>query len=392
MTTSPFVTSHIYSIMQIRRKQNNKRDFLCGILGAYSGWVFGLVLLLILLKLLTQSSDVREAELNTVAHQLRIKANDESQVTVQKESGVSRRKPIVRPGTDLLCPQAKEKVIQKEWVDPNEGKVWARETITHPHFYITLHAEEYDPVRWRIMDEGKYYEDEVHQRFVDILENAPPSYVLDVGANIGYYTLLSASLGHNVISFEPNPANVLRLCDSLRLNGFMENPEIHIFQNAVSDVHGEEMMLLSPRNPGQAFLRPLTKDQETDSHKAKTMVVMLDKVAEQQGWFERPDFKIKLMKVDVEGKEPQVFLGSPKLLKSGIVENILTEGRRFGRDNIHESFVVLFDSGYTVKEPEIPITGKTAKEKTKSVCDWYLEKLGSNSMAVRDMWWVRAEQ
>ena len=300
---------------------------------------------------------------------------------------------VVRPGSDLLCSEVKHKIVEGEWIDPNEGKVWARETVTFPNFFISLHAQEYDPVRWRIMDEGKYYEDEVHGHFVSILEQAPRSFVLDVGANIGYYTLLSASLGHNVIAFEPNPANILRLCDSLKLNDFLDTSEIHIFQNAVSNVHGEVMMLHSPRNPGQAYIKPLQEgeeDEKVDIHKARTTVVTLDKVAEEQGWFDRPDFKIKVMKVDVEGKEPLVFLGSPKLLKSGIVENILTEGRRFGRANIRESFEVLFEAGYCVKEPIIPIDPKaTPKAKASAVCDWYIESLGKNSQKVRDMWWVR---
>jgi FkbM family methyltransferase len=370
--------------MKIRRKQTSQKDRICQILGAYSGWIFSFSLLFILLKLVSQSSDLRESELDQVAQQLRIKPKSEHATT--KENWIS----IIHPGSDLQCSEAKAKVLRKDWVDPNGGKVWARETITFPHFYISLHAQEYDPVRWRIMEEGKYYEDEVHKRFVEILENVPSSYVLDVGANIGYYTLLSASLGHHVISFEPNPANILRLCDSLKINGFTKEPEIHLFQNAVADVHGEEMMLLSPKNPGQAFLRPLEGEMGADSHKAKTTVIMLDRFAEEQGWFQRgPEFQIKLLKIDVEGKEPQVIMGSPKLLKSGIIEHILTEGRRFGRSNIRESFEILFEAQYTIKEPQIPITGNTASEMANSLCDWYLHKFGKDSMQVHDMWWIR---
>jgi FkbM family methyltransferase len=367
--------------MKIRRKQFSQTNLICNILGTYSGWIFSFILLFILIKLICQSSDVRESELDQVAQQLRI----------NKPKAKENRISIIRPGSDLDCSEAKAKVFRKEWVDPNGGKVWARETITFPQFYISLHGQDYDPVRWRIMEEGKYYEDQVHKRFVEILENSSPSHVLDVGANIGYYTLLSASLGHCVISFEPNPANILRLCDSLKLNQFTKDPEIHLFQNAVADVHGEEMMLLSPKNPGQAFLRPLDGQMETDSHKAKTTVIMLDRFAEEQGWLESGSgFQIKLLKIDVEGKEPQVIMGSPKLLKSGIIEHILTEGRRFGRPNIRESFEILFEAQYMIKEPQIPIEGKTSAEKAKSLCDWYLNKFGKDSMQVHDMWWIRS--
>lgn len=372
-------------------------------MGNYSGCLCGAGLLVILYLLFaSQSSDQRKAELaalQKLEHEALLRATSRrksSDQPISTTASNSLKNSIVRKGTDLTCAEAKRRVQTDVWPDPNEGKIYARETITTPHFRISLHEQTYDPVRWRIMEEGKYYEDEVHQRFVDILEHTEPSFVLDVGANIGYYTLLSASLGHNVIAFEPNPANVLRLCDSLRLNDFSNGtPEIHIFQNAVSNVHGEEMMLHSPKNPGQAFLKPMEgQDEETNDHKAKTTVISLDKLAEEQGWFDNADFHIKLLKVDVEGKEPQVFLGAPKLLKSGLVEHILTEGRRFGRTNIQDSFVVLFEAGYTIKEPRIPIDSQlsSAREKAKAVCDWWLNKLGSNSQMVRDMWWVPANE
>jgi len=384
--------------MKIRAKKPSRYILLLSIVKGYLGWIFGLTLLILFIYLLSQTSDVREAELNSVAQHLRLQNHEEKQQFLAQRD--QHDDPIVIPGTDVLCTDVKSRITSGEWLDPNQGKVFARETITYPHFYISLHSEEYDSVRWRIMTEGKYYEDEVHNRFVSILEKEPPSFVLDVGANIGYYTLLSASLGHKVISFEPNPANIMRLCDSIRLNNnFMVNnisPEIHIFQNAVSNVHGEEMMLLAPNNPGAAFLEPIEgggkADKIPDSHKAKTIVVALDRVAEEQGWFQRPDFKIKLLKIDVEGIEPIIIMGASKLLNSGIVEHVLTEGRRFGRDTIRESFAILFDAGYIIKEPTIPLSANaSAKDKAREVCDWYVEKLGYQKGKVQDMWWVKAK-
>ena len=130
---------------------------------------------------------------------------------------------------------------------------------------------------------------EVHERFVKILTNAPTSVVVDVGANIGYYTLLSAALGHAVVSFEPNPANILRICDSLRLNDYRDH--VHVFQNAVSDETGE-MRLFVPHNPGAATIKKMDEKIEADAdHQAITKVVTLDTFAQEQGWFDRKDFE-----------------------------------------------------------------------------------------------------
>ncbi len=62
--------------------------------------------------------------------------------------------------------------------------------------------------------------------FLDLLERE--SIVLDIGANIGWYTLLAASKSgreSRVISFEPNPASYSLLSKSVALNHF-ENIEL----------------------------------------------------------------------------------------------------------------------------------------------------------------------
>lgn len=336
-------------------------------------WIFGSTLFLIFGALMLQTSE----DISSSQHEALLRSTASSS--------------IIRPGTSLSCKAIKEKVTTGEWSDPNQGKIFARETITTPHFIVSLHNSDYDEVRWKtIFMEGKYYEDEVHARFVKILKNKPRSYVVDVGANIGYYTLLSAALGHDVVLFEPNPANILRLCDSLRLNDWSQS-NIYIFQNAVSDQEGD-MTLFVPKNPGQAFLKGLDEKVDVDKdHQAKTQVVTLDSFAQEQGWFNRRtnDFSITLLKIDVEGKDPQVVLGASKLLKSGLVKNVLTEGRRFGRQNLFDSLVTLFEAGLTLKEPVVVMKGTTPKEHAQSVVDYYLNKFGKNSMRTADLWWTR---
>lgn len=356
---------------RIQRKRPSRG--VCTFLSEAWIWIFGTVLFLIFGTLMLQTSEDIASNHHSSLASLRRSANDAHDSIVHGA---------------LSCQEIKQKVLKGEWSDPNRGKIYAREVITLPHFRISLHDETYDNVRWKtIMQEGKYYEDEVHARFVKILDNEPRSYVVDVGANIGYYTLLSAALGHSVVSFEPNPANILRLCDSLRLNDWSEG--VSIFQNAVSDQEGE-MQLFIPKNPGAATIRGMDEKLEADAdHQAITKVVTLDTFAQEQGWFNRKDFIISLLKIDVEGKDPHVVLGASRLLSSGIVKNVLTEGRRFGRQNLFDSFATLFESGFTLQEPVVTMKGTTPKEHAQSVVDYYQQKFGKNSMRTADLWWVR---
>lgn len=206
----------------------------------------------------------------------------------------------------MSCEEAKDLVRQGKWIDPNEDRVYLRKLSSKPSFFVSVHNQSYDAVRWNsIFEEGRYYEDQVHQRFLEILSDQPKSLVIDVGANIGYYTLLSASLGHDVLAFEINPANILRICESLTMNGW-RSPQVSTFQNGVSDTHGSPLQVLVPKNPGQAFMnqiddiRGLHRIQNTNttsSHHAFTTTVTLDQFARDHGWFSQAPFSISILKV-----------------------------------------------------------------------------------------------
>ncbi|MFA4971572.1 MAG: FkbM family methyltransferase [bacterium] len=75
-------------------------------------------------------------------------------------------------------------------------------------------------------------------------------HVVEIGANVGYYTMLFAHLvgenGH-VDAFEPNPQLVPLLMDNLRLNGLSAVTDVH--ECAVSDVCGSHDLRCPPRSP-----------------------------------------------------------------------------------------------------------------------------------------------
>ena len=321
----------------------------------------------------------------------------------------------------ISCDSVRHKLASHEWSDPNDGKLFARSVITQPSFQISVHNETYDPVRWKyIYETGTYYEDLVQSRFDTILSQAETnsktsSLVVDVGANIGYYTLLSLAYDVPVLSFEINPANLVRLCESLQLNSD-QNFEARniIFHKGVSNQDGVELQVIVPKNPGQAFMKEMeynSKNQdksgvvnakEISAHHAITTTITLDSLAHELGWLENTssssnNWKIIILKLDVEGKEPQIIEGARQLLESGRVENVLTEFRRMSRPTIQEAIQTLHDTGYTIVDDSSASAKKNSNKNytpmTRQASEAYLQRLAAQSKGSGknfDLWFKRA--
>ena len=104
---------------------------------------------------------------------------------------------------------------------------------TYPGF--TIHADADDPAVGRHVLAGRY-EPEVAAAFRGLLR--PGMGVIDIGANIGIFALLAASLvGREgfVLAFEPNPRNARLLEASRRRNGFAA---LHLVQAAAAPETG----------------------------------------------------------------------------------------------------------------------------------------------------------
>ena len=72
--------------------------------------------------------------------------------------------------------------------------------------------------------------------------------VFDIGAHVGFYTLLSSILvgpnGH-VYAFEPLPRNLKYLKEHLRINKITN---VHVFELAVSNLSGEGQFFEGPNS------------------------------------------------------------------------------------------------------------------------------------------------
>ncbi|KAL7461765.1 hypothetical protein ACHAXS_002174 [Conticribra weissflogii] len=242
----------------------------------------------------------------------------------------------------------------------NATKRW---TITDPPFWISLHAEWFDSMRWAsIMNKGEYYETGVTSIFHQILSSYPLSssstrpLVLDIGMNIGWFSLYSRAHGHEVAAFEPNPVMFLRMCESLEHNNWnsygdikennqsIDGPWVSLWQYGLGAQPGVFNLTLGKNPGGSSFHadRLAKKFRKT----MEVQVTTLDAVAIQEGWLNR---QISLMKVDVEGFEPFVFRGGKRLLYEGQVENLFVENSVNNLTEVGEVMDFIYGAGFRIK-------------------------------------------
>ena len=131
---------------------------------------------------------------------------------------------------------------------------------------------------------------------------APGSVVYDIGANVGYFSLLASQLVGDkgqVYAFEPLPRNVHFLHRHIALNQ-IEN--IKVVEAAVSDHEGEAFFDLGASS---------AMGHLSEAGEIKVRRVCLDKMLD-SGEIRPPD----MVKIDVEGAEYEVLRGARVMLET----------------------------------------------------------------------------
>jgi len=172
--------------------------------------------------------------------------------------------------------------------------------------------------------------------------------VLDLGANIGYYTLLLArQVGKTgkVFAFEPEPSNFEILTMNVKENNYKN---ITIVQKAVSNVHKRITLWVGQRSSGA---NRIYEPKITNTQDFKTIEVDCIKLDD---YFKETDLinKICFIKMDIEGAEYKTLLGMQSILHSNPDLIILTEYARTSLEDANddpEQFLKLFeDEGFRI--------------------------------------------
>lgn len=127
-----------------------------------------------------------------------------------------------------------------------------------------------------------------------IEDNLKPGQVfIDVGAQVGYYSILAARIGARVHAFEPSTANRKYLEKNIADNAAQN---ITVYPYALSDINGSAH-LYNGKTPGENSLLGSGEGEIVETVR-----------------FDKLDITPDMIKIDVEGAEKQVLLGMSKVL------------------------------------------------------------------------------
>ena len=215
-----------------------------------------------------------------------------------------------------------------------------------PAFHINTH----DPEKQDVFISGSVHAGKdpwdpyVWELFVRVLSEAD-GLVVDVGANIGYFTLMAAAMGHRVVAFEPMNRNAAKLQSSIARNGFQR--QVVLYHNAASFESSGKVSLTETHhtNQGNGQMRSARADVSGVYGVDYSETVTLDDAIHED---------VLLLKIDVEGFESAVLDGAQRLVCEFTVRFITIEFSETTAKNQLcpvERMLNFFESlGYTISD------------------------------------------
>lgn len=179
------------------------------------------------------------------------------------------------------------------------------------------------------------------------------SVVFDIGAHVGYYTLLSSELvgsGGKVFAFEPLPANLTYLREHLRLNN-VEN--VTVLEAAVSGKGGTAFFEDAPSS---------TMGHLSPTGRLQVKTIALDELVA-SGELPPPDS----IKMDIEGGEAAALSGAQSVLKQHHPAIFLAT---HGSSVHHECCRLLYSLDYELQ----PLDGNNIQSCSEILAVYQLDK------------------
>jgi len=202
---------------------------------------------------------------------------------------------------------------------------------SYPNFWILFD----EPICRDILLNG-FYEKELLYGMQHLAKNRK-GIAIDVGANIGNHTIFFSQCFPQVISFEPAPENCGLIRANLYLNGINN---VTLIEKGLGEKNATLTLANNdPTNTNNGFsISQSAENTYTQGNRQATVVRGDDELKDME--FSNG---ISIIKIDVEGMEPQVLYGLTKTIQK---YQPIIFWEAFDHDSANESVKVLKNMGY----------------------------------------------
>lgn len=176
-------------------------------------------------------------------------------------------------------------------------------TTTDPEVDICVYnAEDDTPVSAELISTGNW-QPSVTKLFQRAMRNYPSCDVIDLGAHIGFYTLLAAKTNHRVLAVEPVLSSLRRIHHAALLSGLRRN--ITLFHHAIYNDRTEAWLRQPMGNIGGSTI-VINDSEETEGAESVKTVLLND-------LFPYIQRRIVIIKIDIGGFECRAISSATQL-------------------------------------------------------------------------------
>uniref|UniRef100_A0A1I8I4R2 Methyltransf_21 domain-containing protein n=1 Tax=Macrostomum lignano TaxID=282301 RepID=A0A1I8I4R2_9PLAT len=214
--------------------------------------------------------------------------------------------------------------------------------LSHPTGYITMFVHpSWDLISQAIISRNEW-ESEQTTFIRKALELLPGAGLLDVGSQLGAYSLHAAQMGRRVVAIDAFYQNSIRLFASVTANGFQD--QVRVYWNALGVKSNGKMNIALPSTCNTGGGGPASKGDSSISDFIDVRTASLDEIVVGDGCFSGVSELV--LKVDMEAQEWLVKATGAKVFKRFKVSVIMMEweGTKMHHSDIAPGIIEFYKS------------------------------------------------